>query len=536
MPTDHREDGYQLGYWVANQRSFHRRGQLSEARARRLEALPDWTWDAVDAAWEDGFAHLLGFLRREGHARVPQSADEDGYPLGAWVLSQRGFHHRGGLKADRERRLEELPSWTWDTLASDWEVGFEHLKQFVHREGHARVAQAARENGYRLGRWIAKQRQAYSKGIMDPVRRRRLEALPGWTWDTLTTSWEEGFAHLVRFVGREGHARVARGYLEDGYPLGTWVGNQGRSYRQGSLTPDRRGRLERLPGWSWIRREAEWEEGFANLNRFVEREGHARVPRGHRENGHKLDLWVQVQRQAYRKGTLDPQRRARLEGLQGWTSDPHGDLWEEGFAHLKRFVERERHARVPQHYKEGAFRLGGWVYAQRQRGRGALREERALRLESLAGWTWDPHETDWEEKFACLTKFVKREGHSRVRHTHLEDGIRLGSWVDNQRRMYLEGTLDPRRRARLEAQPGWDWAPYRTDWEDGFAHLRRFVEREGSCRVPRSYEDDDGFRLGQWVGDQRTRGRRGELSDDRACRLESLAGWTWDTRRGSRAR
>jgi hypothetical protein len=60
------------------------------------------------------------------------------------------------------------------------------------------------------------------------------------------------------------------------------------------------------------------------------------------------------------------------------------------------------------------------------------------------------------------------------------------------------------------------------DWQDGYAQLRSFVEREGHSNVPYAYCDGDGFKLGLWVGNQRTRRKRGQIPDDRARRLEAL--------------
>ena len=133
-----------------------------------------------------------------------------------------------------------------------------------------------------------------------------------------------------------------------------------------------------------------WEEEFARLERFIAREGHARVPRGHREDGHKLDQWVLLQRQAYRKGTLDPVRRARLEALPGWTWDPHATAWEDAYVRLRKFADREGHSQVPFTYQDAdGFKLGGWVNVQRtSKGRGTLSEERRRRLEALPGWVW----------------------------------------------------------------------------------------------------------------------------------------------------
>jgi hypothetical protein len=61
---------------------------------------------------------------------------------------------------------------------------------------------------------------------------------------------EVGFAHLNAVAEREGHCRVARTYkMPDGYPVGQWAARQ-RS-RQEKMDPDRRQRLEALPGWVW---------------------------------------------------------------------------------------------------------------------------------------------------------------------------------------------------------------------------------------------------------------------------------------------
>jgi Helicase associated domain len=60
-----------------------------------------------------------------------------------------------------------------------------------------------------------------------PDRRRRLEALPGWSWNAVDDKWEEGFAHLKDFSEREQHCRVPKGHkTQIGYPLGNWVGTQ----------------------------------------------------------------------------------------------------------------------------------------------------------------------------------------------------------------------------------------------------------------------------------------------------------------------
>ena len=279
-----------------------------------MEALPHWSWDVLADRWDEGLSYLKEVAERVGHTRIPREYKaSDGYPVGTWMGTQRA--KRGALSPERQVKLEELPGWSWDSRSDNWESGFSHLNDFADREGHARVPDRYRAvDGFRLGGWSSTQRIRSDR--LTPERKARLEALPGWSWDPFLDKWEEGFRNLVEFAEREGHASAPRGYrTADGYRLGSWVGVQ----RQigAKMGPDRRARLEALPGWTWDPYSDMWEKGFDQLSEFAHREGHTKVT--HRcvtEGGYRLGLWVSNQKA--NRDSMSPERRARLESLPGW--------------------------------------------------------------------------------------------------------------------------------------------------------------------------------------------------------------------------
>ena len=60
----------------------------------------------------------------------------------------------------------------------------------------------------------------------------------------------------------------------------------------------------------------------------------------------------------------------------------------------------------------------------------------------------------------------------------------------------------PQDRKRRLDELGFVWDPFGLDWEDGFAALMKFKQREGHCRVPRNHIEGD-YKLGRWVSKQR---------------------------------
>ena len=325
-----------------------------------------------------------------------------------------------------------------------------------------------------------------------------------------TASWEFWYGLLEVFKEREGHTNVFKRHKEGDFKLGFWVSNQ-RSTKD-TLTPERIEKLEAL-GFVWDILVEQWEEGFNKLEQFKEREGHLKVPRGHKEDNINLGLWVGRQRKI--KDTLTPERIERLEAL-GFVWDILAEQWEESFSRLEQFKEREGHCKVPKGYKEDG--LGLWVLNQR-RQREKLTPERIERLNAL-GFVWDIMSEQWEEGFTKLQKFKEIEGHCRVPGNYKLSDFSLARWVYSQRKN--KDNLSSERFERLNSL-GFSWDPLSEYWEEGFAMLQQFNEHNGHCRIPAGYKTNN-FSLGSWVRSQRK--NKDSLTPERLERLNSL-GFVW---------
>jgi hypothetical protein len=114
------------------------------------------------------------------------------------------------------------------------------------------------------------------------------------------------------------------------------------------------------------------------------------------DSGYRLGTWLASQRHGHRRGALSPRRVAALEEL-GVIWDAEDTFWTEGITHLRRFHDRNGHARVPATYADpgDGYQLGAWVARQRARHRRpGKNRNRPLNSEEVAaldqfGMVWD---------------------------------------------------------------------------------------------------------------------------------------------------
>jgi hypothetical protein len=194
-----------------------------------------------------------------------------------------------------------------------------------------------------------------------------------------------------------------------------------------------------------------WEEGFRALVSYKDRIGDCHVPIDHFENGFALGRWVNKQRK--RRHLLLENELNRLERLGvDWTYS--AKRWEDGFRYLKAYKDRVGDCEVQFNHREGNFSLGRWVCEQRSR-KSQLSSEERERLDSL-GFDWDVGLSKWERAFIFLEMYKKQRGDCRVPIRFIEDGFKLGRWVEKQRRS--KDRLSEGQRRKLD-QIGFEWDP-----------------------------------------------------------------------------
>lgn len=262
-----------------------------------------------------------------------------------------------------------------------------------------------------LGEWAEQQRIARRRGVLPGDRARRLEQIPGWTWDKSDARWQATVQMLTTFLAEHGTV------------------------------------VENATGGSRF-------EGMKD----------AETPR------RDLGVWMATQRQAYRLGTLSSDQVAALAALPGWRWDaslPRGDV--DMVEALRMFVEFEKHADVPEDHLEDGLRLGAWCWAvRRRRWTGTLApalfdEIRAATPSKFrAGhFDWAKTETQWRIGYFALRQYTTREGTAtpscRVREELPDTTVGLGQWAALQRMHYRRGLLEERQVQLLEALPGWAW-------------------------------------------------------------------------------
>ena len=147
------------------------------------------------------------------------------------------------------------------------------------------------------------------------------------------------------------------------------------------------------------------------------------------------------------------------------------------------------------------------------------------RLENSLSSTWDHY-------FAAASTYYAEHGNLKVPLRYkTPGGLSLGDWVQTQRQTRKEkrtfGTLTQQQIERLNSI-GMVWETRsETAWARGLEAARRYRQQYGDLQVPSAYKDADGFALGNWIRNTRSRFGSGGLKESQIRELDAL-GMVWN--------
>lgn len=159
--------------------------------------------------------------------------------------------------------------------------------------------------------------------------------------------------------------------------------------------------------------EASWSEMLKELQRFVEKHGHARVPEKWPENP-PLARWLAYNRTKYRANTLEEEKVKQLEEL-GMAWNPYEQDWHERYAELLSY--KKKHGHCMEFNKKTDRDLGQWAASQRYQyrlyldGKSSIITAERIELLNKINFEWEPQEAIWMNHYNNLGEFRKEHGH-----------------------------------------------------------------------------------------------------------------------------
>ncbi|MEU3136347.1 Helicase associated domain protein [Streptomyces sp. NPDC006854] len=292
--------------------------------------------------------------------------------------------------------------------------------------------------------------------------------------------WLTGYNTLRTWVGEHGHARVPSdatvksGDGGDTYGLGTWVSEQRRAFKAGTLKAWRVDLLNEA-GMVWSVGDAAFWKNLNAARSYYAAHSTLACPRSTVWDGVPLGQWISNLRRPGGLGT-DParadERRKALEAIDpewnptGWPVD-----WQRHHAATRHLLAEEQGSveLLPGITVNGVD-VGTWTTRQTDPAIwNTLLPEQRERLEALglkprtettpAAVPAGKSPGAFERGITALTQYAAREGRVAVPRAHVEETphgpVRLGTWVSNTRSRRAKLTGEQREQL---AALGIDWA------------------------------------------------------------------------------
>ena len=275
------EKGYNLGFWISNQRVKYKNGTLSEDRIKKLKEIGMIFGIGKQDAWNKMYELAKKYYEHYGDLKVSQKfktingyeTNEKGYNLGLWITTQKTNYNKSILSEDRIEKLEEIGMIFEKVNDNTWNKMYELAKKYYEHYGNLKIPHNFKtingyevdEKGYNLGAWISTQRTSYNKSTLSEDKIKKLEEIGMIFENAYEDAWNKMYELAKKYYEHYGDLKIPNRFKTEngyetngnGYNLGGWISWQRVKYKTGTLSEDKIKKLEEI-GMMWnIRKDTD---------------------------------------------------------------------------------------------------------------------------------------------------------------------------------------------------------------------------------------------------------------------------------------
>lgn len=422
-------------------------------------------WDVPDYIWEENYAAAVRYHKKFGNLNVPHDyVDEEDIKLGLWLGKMRTNRRTSSvyirdLTDEQIARLDDL-GIIWETkYEKQWNDAFQTLCVHIETNGSFDILVSfVTDSGIALGKWIRRQRDFFEQGRLSDERIEKLRGI-GFVLEKIDP-WEEKFQLAKTYFEKHGDLNVPAQYVVNGVWLSKWVNEQkliAEGKRKKQLTPEQLSRLEAIGlryGATYY--EELWNERFEMAKAYYDEYGNLNVPQKYTVGGFQLGAWLRQQKSQYRNGSLSAVHIEHLTAIgMDWDNALEKRVnhsYAQGFQHLEAFIaEQGANALRGNTVCNDGYRLGNWIANCRQKFRnGKLSQEHIRRFNEL-GISFESKPDAWEIHFQEVCDYVQKNGSCCIAKTFIsETGIKLNSWLNEQKKKLKQGKLSLEKIEKLQ--------------------------------------------------------------------------------------
>ena len=534
--------GLMLGKWLDQQKVNYQKKKNNRLTKEQIDLLNKlgMMWEQ----WDRYYSALEKYYEENGDINVPYYyKTENDLNLGRWLCEQKRLYREKSEKITKTKieKLEKLRI-NWNSINDSWLKNYEALKIYYEEHGNIDVPyKYETEEGIKLGKWLSNQREARKGNRKNKINKDQIQLLDdlGMIWNMNIKAWNEKYEALKKYYEEHGNIDVPKNYVtQEGIKLGLWLINQRSAYKGNGtcrITEDQIQLLNDL-GMKWEIQKDTWNKYYSALEKYYEEHGNIDIPiKYETEEGLNLGYWLHKQRL-----TCKDIEKEKLLNKLGMTWDISMKTWDNYYYALEEYYEKYGNIDVPVNYEtEEGIKLGSWLHNQRQAYKGKdnhrITKDQIQLLNDLE-MKWEVQKENWDDNYYVLEKYYEEHGNIDVPVNYeTEEGIKLGSWLHNQRQAYKGKGKSKIAEDQIQLlnDLGMKWEVQKENWDDNYYVLKKYYEEHGNIDVPKNYVTQEEVKLGSWLNNQRSAYKRigkSKITEDQIQLLNDL-GMKWEVQK-----